>query len=100
MKSIACFFFRAEIISQEMDKFIEKSSENFESALKSFESLNDTLNTALIQSNYGKLKRLQATVVRACAEDADGKKVEFTPQEKLYYTQASVLGVFLMKCVV
>lgn len=80
-----------------MEKFIEKSSKNFESALKSFELLSDTLNAALIQSNFGKLLRLRATMVRACAEQSDGKTLEFTPQEKLFYTQVSILGVCLTK---
>lgn len=80
-----------------METFIEKSSKNFESALKSFELLNDTLNAALIQSNFGKLLRLRATMVRACAEQSEGKTLEFTPQEKLFYSQVSIFDICLTK---
>ncbi|XP_064630456.1 erythroid differentiation-related factor 1-like [Lineus longissimus] len=62
-----------------------QSFSSFQSGIQAFEMINDTINIALLYSNQGRLMRICA---QTSVDYIDGKRNEFSGQEKMYYTKA------------
>lgn len=73
-----------------MQVYTGKSRQNYESALLSFKSLCDTLNVILVGTNFAKLQRLNAHLIRENSENPDARRQEFTQLERQFYTEVGL----------
>lgn len=75
------------ILNERVEKLWKNSEKHLTSALKSFEETNDVLNSALLNSNLGRLMRLCASAYHT-SETTATKKKSSANQEKRYYQKA------------